>query len=467
MGPVLIIAILLALNGVFVAAEFAIAAAPELRLARLAETGSTIARRVLATLRTPAKLNRYISTAQVGITLASLGLGMYGEHAIAHWLEGPLEQWGGAGEVATHTLATVLSVTLLTYLHIVLGEMIPKSLALAAPDRAALRLSTLMGVLQVIFRPLTTLLNWIGDWLLRLAGVPPVDAHARLVSSAELEYIVEESTEGGLLEPTEQLYLENVLDFGERTVGQVMTPRNRMQLLPIDADRDEVLRVVCEHGYSRYPVFEGERDQIVGLLHVKDLARRLIDRNVELHLHDMLRPAVFIPETVPLEQMLKRFRDEHTQVAIVIDEFGGTAGLVTLEDIFEELIGEIQDEFDEEIPPIEELDPQTLRVRGNLLIDELNQLYGLDLQNEEADTVGGLVLVTLGRVPEPEESIMVDGIRLSVESVEGLAVHTLIVNLPTPSAGGAPSEPEASLAAVSPNVSETVAKQDKVWSPTT
>jgi CBS domain containing-hemolysin-like protein len=181
----------------------------------------------------------------------------------------------------------------------------------------------------------------------------------------------------------------------------------------------------------------------------------------------MLRPAVFIPETVPLEQMLKRFRDEHTQVAIVIDEFGGTAGLVTLEDIFEELIGEIQDEFDEEIPPIEELDPQTLRVRGNLLIDELNQLYGLDLQNEEADTVGGLVLVTLGRVPEPEESIMVDGIRLSVESVEGLAVHTLIVNLPTPSAGGAPSEPEASLAAVSPNVSETVAKQDKVWSPTT
>jgi CBS domain containing-hemolysin-like protein len=417
-------------------------------------------------LRTPSKLNIYISTAQVGITLASLGLGMYGEHAIAHWLLGPLEQWGRLGAVAAHTAATVLSVTILTYLHVVLGEMIPKSLALATPERAALSLSATMSILQFVFLPLTALLNWIGDWLLRIAGVPPADVSARLVSSAELEYIVEESAEGGLLEPTEQLYLENVLDFGERTVGQVMTPRNRMQLLPIDAGRDEVLHTVCEHGYSRYPVFEGARDQVAGLLHVKDLARQLTDRNAELRLRDLLRPAVFVPETVPLEQMLKRFRDEHTQVAIVVDEFGGTAGLVTLEDIFEELIGEIQDEFDEEIPPIEELGPQTLRVRGDLLIDELNQLYGLDLQIEDADTVGGLVLVTLGHVPEPEESILVDGIRFSVESVEGLAVNTLIVSLPSPPAGGAPTEQETSLARAPSPVAEAITTQDNVWSPT-
>lgn len=428
--PILVIGLLLVVNGFFVAAEFALAAAPEARIARLAEEGSTGAQRLLAILRSARSFTAYISTAQVGITLASLGLGMYGEHAIAEWLVHPLEELGGWGTAAAHVMATVLAVTLLTYFHVVLGEMVPKSLALLAPDIAALRLATGMRVAQILFRPLTALLNWIGDLLLRLARIPPADARERLISSAELEYIVEESTVSGLLEPTEQLYLENVLDFGERTLGQVMTPRTRMQILPVEATLDEVLETICEHGYSRYPVYEENRDHIIGVLYVKDLARLISQGPQSIDLRTLVRPAYFVPESVLLEQMLQRFRADHIQIAIVVDEFGGTAGLVTLEDLVEELIGEIQDEFDEEIPPLEEIAPYTLRARGDLLIDELNQLYELALYHEEVDTVAGLVMAQLGRIPTPGERVVVGEVQFEVEAVEGRAISTVLVRLP-------------------------------------
>lgn len=452
--PIILIGCLLLVNGFFVAAEFALAAAPETRIARQAESGSASAQRLLSILRNARAMNNYISTAQVGITIASLGLGMYGEHAIADWISGPLAGWGVVGVAAAHSVATVLSVTILTYLHVVLGEMVPKSLALGAPDVTALRVSPWMHIAQVIFRPLTWLLNQIGEGLLFVAGIPPVDAKARLVSSTELEYIVEESAVGGLLEPKEQLYLENVLDFGERTVGQVMTPRTRMQALPITASTDFVLQTVCEHGYSRYPVYEDDRDQIVGILYVKDLARELSRNVTEIDLSALIRPAVFIPETVALEQMLQRFRSEHTQIAILVDEFGGTAGLVTLEDLVEELIGEIQDEFDEEIPPFEEIAPYVLRARGDLLLDELNQHYDINLDDEEADTVGGLVMARLTRIPEAGESVTVAGVTFDVESVEGLAVNTVIIGLPVPPP---PEDLEAA------QKSEEVVKRDNVW----
>jgi CBS domain containing-hemolysin-like protein len=300
---------------------------------------------------------------------------------------------------------------------------------------------------------LTLLLNWVGDTLLRLAGIPPATARTHLVSSAELEYIVEESTEGGLLEPNEQLYLENVLDFGERTVGQVMTPRTRMQALPVNASLETVLDTVCEHGYSRYPVYEESRDHVIGVLYVKDLARQIALGGPDLDLRTLVRPAVFAPETVLLEQMLQRFRNEHIQIAIVVDEFGGTAGVVTLEDLVEELIGEIQDEFDEEIPPMEEIAKNVLRARGDLLIDELNQHYGLDLGQDEADTLGGLVMATLGRVPEAGAVALVNNVRFEVETVTGRAIDTLIIRLPAPAPAAVP-------ATVSP---EPVVQQENVW----
>lgn len=443
MIPILIILFLIAVNGLFVAAEFAIAAAPRARVAQMAESGSAAAQRVLNILRQPELLNRYVSTAQVGITIASLGLGMYGEHVLADWLIGPLEAWG-IGVAGAHTIASILAVALLTYFHVVLGEMVPKSLALQAADQAAIRLADVMAIADRLFRPLTIVLNRIGNSLLRLFGFT-TDANTRVVSSAELEYIVEESTEGGLLDPTEQVYLENVLDFSERTIGQVMTPRPRMAALPVDATLPMIMAMLREEQHSRYPVYEADRDHIVGILHVKDLARYLQRHGVgaeqRFALRTLTRPVIFVPETLSLEQMLERFRHEHIQVAVAVDEFGGTAGLVTLEDLVEEIIGEIQDEFDVEIPPFSEIGPRTLRVRGDLLLDELNQHFALKLNSPEVDTVGGLIMTELGHLAQPDESVTYDNVRFTVESMAGLAVNTAILTLPEP-----PAAPEANSA---------------------
>lgn len=438
--PLLLIFFLIIVNGIFVAAEFGIAASPRARMAQMAESGSVGAQRVLNILRDPKLLNRYISTAQIGITIASLGLGMYGEHVVAEWLLGPLETFGNLGVAAAHTLATILSVAILTYLHVVVGEMVPKSLALQAPSRAAVALTGVMQVAERIFLPLTIFLNKIGDAILSLFGLTS-DASARLISSAELEYIVEESKEGGLLDSVEQIYLENVIDFSERTLFQVMTPRTRMTAIELTATLDVVMAVVRENQHSRYPVYEEDRDHIVGVLHLKDLARWLYEnlRAVReqpgapaFSLEKLMRPAFFVPDTLALEQMLDHFRQQHIQIAIAVDEFGGTAGLITLEDLAEEIIGEIQDESDSEIPPFAEIDSLTLRVRGDLLLDELNQHYELKLEHEEAETVGGLIMDALGHMAEPGESVDYAGVRFEVESMEGLAVETVLLYLPPP-----------------------------------
>lgn len=435
--PILVILALIFINGIFVAAEFAVAGANHTRITQMAEGGSKEAQRIGAILRNSTLINRYLSTAQVGITLASLGLGMYAEPTIAHWLYALFEKPGWLSLAAADTLASVVGVIFLTGLHVVLGEMTPKSFALQGADAMAVRLIGFMTFTERLFLPMTSFLTWSGESLLRLVGVPPVDASANVVSSVELAYIVEESAESGLLEPGEQLYLENVLDFHDRTISQVMTPRTRMQALPMDSTETEVMDLIREHHYSRYPVYAEDRDHILGILHVKDLARYYVAQGDHPHaaqppfdLNQVIRPAVFAPETLPLEQMLMRFRREHIQIAIVVDEFGGTAGLVTLEDLVEELIGEIQDESDQELPPFEEIAPRTLRVRGDLLLDELNQHYELGLEHAEAETVGGLIMALLGHVAKPREHVTYMKVGFEVETMEGLAVSTAIVHLP-------------------------------------
>ncbi|MEM7538785.1 MAG: hemolysin family protein [Chloroflexota bacterium] len=446
--PLLVIAFLICVNGLFVAAEFAIASVPHTRITQMAESGSAAAQHVAQILKTPDLLNRYISTAQVGITIASLGLGMYGEEVVAEWLVEPLHHgWFALGDTAAHTVATIIAVAILTYLHVVVGEMVPKSLALMSPDTTAVALSTTMTWTERIFNPLTSVLNWIGDTLLRLAGMPPASAESNLTSSEELAYIVEESFEGGLLDPTEQLYLENVLDFSDRTLGQVVTPRTSIVGIPVESTYTEVLDTVCDNRYSRYPVYEDDLDHIIGVLYIKDLARYMTGTNGEktesaptpnavtdlsahFNLHTLMREPVIVPETLSLEQLLVQFREGHVQIAVVVDEFGGTDGIVTLEDLVEELIGEIQDEFDEEeIQPIEELAPDLLRVRGDLLLDELNQLYDLALEHDEVDTVGGLVMDELEHVPEPGEQVSYGGATFTVETVDHLRVNTVIVDM--------------------------------------
>jgi CBS domain containing-hemolysin-like protein len=428
--PVAVITLLVIFNGLFVAAEFGIASAPRTRIQQLAEESIAGAQRVLDTLRTPRKLNRYISTAQIGITLASLGLGMYGEHAVAEWILHPLEEVTWLTAAAAHTIATVVAVGVLTYLHVVFGEMAPKSLALQHPAETAIRLDRAMAICTRFFLPLTLFLNWAGDAILRLIRMPQVSSAERLASSAELAYIVEESSARGMLDRTEQTYLENVFDFHERTVAQIMTPRNRMAAVPISAGEREVLQALSSQPHSRYPVFDGDRDNVVGILHAKDVAHRIVNYPDDFELRACMRPALYVPETLPLETMLQQFRRAHIQIAVVLDEFGGTAGLVTLEDLAEEIIGEIQDEFDAESAPLERVDLRHARVRGDLLVDELAQYLDIELEHPEAETVGGLIMAELGAMPAIGDAIIYEGLSFAVELMDGMAVASVLVELP-------------------------------------
>ena len=430
--PVLIISILIILNGIFVAAEFAIVAVPRTRMAQLAEDGSSIAQRTLKILLEPALQNRYIATAQVGITVVSLGLGMYGEEVIAHWIEPAFHSIESLAQPVADTLATVLAVGILTYFHVVVGEMIPKSLALQSSEPTALRLARPMAVMEKIFLPIVTVLNGLGNLIIRLIGIPPADSEDRLFTPEELEFIVEESSAGGLLDPSEQLFIENIFDLQQRTVEQVMTPRTQVVGISVDSTENLIMQIICETRKSRYPIYDPDLDHIIGILHIKDFARHQLGRTQEpLDLRNVMRPVTFLPETLQLGQLLIQYRRDQIQFGVAVDEFGGTAGIVTIEDLVEEVVGEIQDEFDREILPIEVLDTGVLRVRGDLLIDELNQHYDVDLDLEEAFTVGGLVMTLLGRIPVVGDKIRHEGLIFEVEAIERLAVQSVLVHLPS------------------------------------
>ena len=388
---------------------------------------------VLKILSDPDEQNRYITTAQVGITIASLGLGMYGEHTLAEWLAGLLHSLETLAEPTAHTIATVGAVTFLTYLHVVLGEMIPKSIALQGAEKAIIFLYRPMMVMERLFFPLVWILNHLANWAVRGFQFP--DADSRLLTSEELEYIVEESLEVGYLEPSDLLFVENILDLEERTAEQAMTPRNKMYGIPASAGQEAAMQIICDSNKTRYPVYEENLDTIIGILHIKDFARYQAHniQDQEVSLREILRPPIFIHEKMPLDELLIRFRKNAQQVAIVFDDTGGISGIITLEDLIEEVVGEIQDEFDEETKPIEELSPTLLRVRGDVILEELDQLYDLKLENEVAVTIGGLVMALLGRIPQAKDTINVGKVKIEVVNLDGLAVRNVLIHLPSKS----------------------------------
>ena len=436
--PVLIIATLIFFNGLFVAVEFAVVASSRTRMAQMANEGSASAAKVMRILTDARGQTRFIIMAQLGITLSSLGLGMYGEHTIAEWILALLEQYGvemGLINVATaHSAALVLAIGLMTYLHVVFGEVMPKSLALQAPEATALRVINPFWVIERTFSPAIYVLNAIARAITRACGVPEPDKQDHMISPQELELIVEESFEEGLIAPSEQLYIENILDMRERTVGQIMTPRTRIVGISAVETEQEILRLVCASNHSRYPIYVGDLDQIRGFFHVKDLARHLQNGAdagpLDLRKMARNRPVIVVPETLSLDMMLGRFRAEKGALAVVIDEFGGTAGIVTFEDLLEEVVGEIQDEFDVERAPFEFVGDRRLRVDGSLLLHELNQHFDINYDEEEVDTVGGLIMAHLGRIPEVGDVVELNGVRYEVEQVAGRAVDSVLVELP-------------------------------------
>ncbi len=433
--PGLIIIVLVSLNGLFVMAEFAIISVRSTQLEQMANEGNRIAKSVLPIVRSPLMQGSYTATAQLGITVASLGLGMYGEPQIAHFIEPYLARLLGVEphEALVHTIGYLIAVSLLTYLHVVAGEMIPKSLALAIPDKAVLVVSQPMHVMQTVFHIPIRMLNSIGFGLLRLFGIPPAEGHARLHSPEELELIVSESAEEGVLNKAEEQMIRNIFDFAERQVNQVMTPRPKVEAIPHDILLPELLPLVTESKYSRFPVYEENLDHIVGVLHLKDLVHQQMRRKGQFDIRLLLRPAPLIPEHYPVKKLLTAFKHQRIHMAIVLDEFGGTAGIVTLEDLVEEVVGEVRDEFDLENEPMVQLAPGVLEVAGNYLIDDLAEQVYLGEAEElpNIETVGGLIMTELGRLPRVGDKVTYNQVHFTVLAVDGLAVARVRVEYPT------------------------------------
>lgn len=439
----LIVVLLVLVNGLFVAAEFAIIGVRPSRVEQLADEGNQRARHILSILNSSSKQDSYIATAQLGITLASLGLGMYGEPQIARFIEPVLETVAG-GEVTPtflHTIAFILSLTFVTYLHVVIGEMIPKSLALARAERAVLWLVRPMNVAQSLLSPAVRALNSIGNGLLLALGVPPAQGHQRLHSPEELELLVAESAEGGLLNEDEEEMILNIFNFSDRQVGQVMTPRRKVQAIAHDLPHDELMHLVAESNYSRFPVYEDDLDHVIGILHLKDLVHQRLRTKGSVDIRLILRPAPAVPEYQPVEKLLAAFKRQRIHMAIVLDEFGGMAGVVTLEDLIEEVVGEVRDEFDVEKEPLTVVEPGVLELAGNYLLDDLSDRVYLGSAEDlpEVETVGGLIVTALGRPPQLGDQLVFDSdIRFTVLDVDGLAVARVRVEYPVLRDGGTP-----------------------------
>jgi len=391
------------LNGFFVAAEFAIVKVRASQIEVSAKSGNRIAKTAKHILQ---HLDGYLAATQLGITLASLGLGWVGEEVMEHIISSTLLFFNANPEFigwVTKTLSPIIAFTLITILHIVFGELAPKSLAIQKPIAITMGVSLPLHFFYLVFRPFIMLLNGFANLILRGLGIHSVGGHESSHSSEELQYLLDQGKETGALDVNEHELIKNVFDFNERVVKNIMVPRTKISGIEINTPSDELLEIIIKEGYSRIPVYDETIDKIVGIVHAKDILP-IVASNKELVLKDIIRKPYFIPETKKINDLLGEFQLRRIQIAIVLDEFGGTAGMVTLEDIVEELVGEIQDEFDEEKPIVERVSEHEFIVNASATIYDVNEYLPHDLpEDEDYDTVGGLVSDIFGKIPEVGE----------------------------------------------------------------
>lgn len=420
--PLGIIALLIVLNGLFVAAEFALVMAPRVTIERLAAQGYRSGKILQKILADPRVQDRYIATAQLGITLASLGLGMYGEHALAEWIAAGLAAVGLPSWFGAHAIASVVSVALLTYLHIVLGEMVPKSLALQNPKSAALFLVRPLQITQLVTYPLVLALNGLGNLILAMLRVERrARGHDQSYTAEELQYVVRESQQGGLLRAEAGRVLNDLLDFGQITAGETMVPRTKIAGIPLGASPEKIRKVIERTRHSRYPVYETDLDHIAGFVHLKDLFRLLLG-NQSLSA-SVVREVPWVPQSTTLDRVMEIMRSAQVQMVVIMDEHGGTAGILTMEDLFDEIVGDIEHHPDEtEVQTLGSKENESLRAAGTARLIEIGELLDVDLENEEVDTVSGLVLMLLGRPAKVGDVVEHDGLRFEVTEVAGHGV---------------------------------------------
>lgn len=423
--PTLIVTALVLANALFVAAEFAIVGAPRATIDRLANAGNSAAKLVRRVMSDPREVDRFIATAQLGITLASLGLGMYGEHLLAEWLSVKFEAMGAGRWVAAHTLGSVAAITLLTYIHIVIGEMVPKSIALAKADRAVLWIAPVMRLVQLALFPFVVGLNGIGNATLAAFGVRRQESSPESVRTPdELAYIVRESSAGGLLKKQSANVVQELLEFGDLSAEQVMVPRVKLVGLDVHDGAAEVEAVLKDAPHSRYPVMDGDLDNIVGMLHVKDLLGGLSGGAKVGTLQ--IRPVPFVPESTTADQVLAAMRQQRSQLVVVMDEHGGTSGIITLEDLIEEVVGELTENA---------AAPAEIRARGDgkfvvagtVRVSDAAEAIGAYIEHPDVESVSGLVLALLGRPPKVGDVVEYEEARIEVLALRGRGVREALV----------------------------------------
>lgn len=400
--------LLVLLNGFFVASEFAIVKVRATRLEELERRGVGSARRAKKLVE---HLDEYLSATQLGITVASLGLGWIGEPAFAELFAPLFSSLGGWEPVVTHSLAVTSAFLLITFLHIVLGELAPKSLAIQKTDTVTLLCAAPLTWFYRLSHPFIWALNSTANAFLKLLGVRPATESETTHSEEEIRLILAQSSRAGIIDVEERRLLERVFEFGDRSVRQIMVPAGEVVFLDLEKSFEENLETARHSKHTRYPLCEGSLDRVVGIIHVKDLLWRSQELGPEFDLRMIKRPVHFVPETRLIKFLLPEFRRTRTHLAVVVDEFGSTVGIVTLEDVLEELVGEIQDEFDAETPPamIRRQGPGRYLVHGRTLIEDLERELGVALGDEENDTIAGHILTRLGRMARIGDEVELPG----------------------------------------------------------
>jgi CBS domain containing-hemolysin-like protein len=415
--PIGIILALVTVNGLFVAAEFALVGSRRSRLQTLADGGNGIAKRLLGIFDHPRGKDSYIAIAQLGITLASIGLGMFGEPAVAAWLYPTLETWGLTYD-QSHALGFVIALNAITFLHVVFGEMIPKALALQVPEQVSIRVNPLMRLFGFLFKPMVLALNWIAFALMKLLGIPDPGKSASLYSSKELAIATEEVAASGQLDHSQRILIDNIFEMEDRTAEELMTSRTRLTALPIDMNPQAVAGVITGSRQARYPIFDGSLDEIVGVLHVKDFIRGFDDQTLH-SLKQVTRPLARVAASTSASELLALFKKQRVHAALVVDEYGGTLGFVTMDEIIEDLIDEEEGGASDWI---KRLPDGGMLLDGEVTLAELSEDFDVTIKEPEVTTVAGLFLIAEGLLPEQGATLEREGWHLRVEEMDGLKI---------------------------------------------
>ena len=433
LGAILLITALILINAVYVGAEFAAVSVRRSRIQQLAADGNPFAAWLLPLIASPAALDRYIAACQIGITLSSLVLGAYAQRTIAVSLTPLFEQVGGLQGVAAQSTSAAVVLLVLTAAQVIFAELVPKSLALQYPTQAALYTLIPMVPSLWIYRPFIKWLNGTALVLLRLLGSPQ-QAHHHIHSPQEIELLIAESRDGGLLEPDEHRRLQRALRLNLRQARQLMVPRRKIAGIDIEAPLPEVMGIVAQSPYSRLPVYRGSMDNIIGMLHTKDLVRWRVSGQGDTTLAALVQPMATVHESVAVDKVLRELRERRSHQALVVDEFGGTSGLITLEDVLSELLGDVGDEFKGADPDAEILEDGRIRLPGGMAVDDAAALLNTTWETDAA-TVGGLLTAALGRLPSPGAKASIGGYEFEVERVSDRAVDSVLAQRLEPDPG--------------------------------